>query len=109
MATKFNGPIRLSRIPKELIVKNKAGESVIYVDFVPRKGGADQYGNTHSLSVYNKATRETIYLGDFKPVEFGTQQPAPAPANNYRQAAPAPAPTAAAPANTGFDGQDIPF
>lgn len=71
MGKKLNGMLNLSRIPKEVMVKNKNGESVIWVDIVENKNGVDQYGNTHSVSIYNKATQQTIYLGNFKPVEFG--------------------------------------
>lgn len=75
MATKLNGMLNLSKIPKELIGTTKKGEKCIFVDVVPKKNGADQYGNTHSIQIYNKDTKETIYLGDFKPVEFGAKAP----------------------------------
>ena len=83
MAEKLHGPIILSRIDKSLITTNAKGEKVCWVDMVPRKGGADQYGNTHSLQLYNKETRQTIYLGDFRPQEFGTAAaPQAAPASH---------------------------
>lgn len=72
MATKLHGLLNLSKIDKSLIVTNQKGEKVLWVDIVPNKGGEDQYGNTHSLQIYNKDTRETIYLGNFKPQEFGS-------------------------------------
>ena len=75
----------LSKIPKDLIGQTKKGEKCIFVDIVPRKGGADEYGNTHSIQLYNKDTKETIYLGNLKTVEFG-QSASPAPASPAPQA-----------------------
>lgn len=80
MATKLHGMINLSKIDKSLITTNQRGEKVLWVDMVPRRAGADQYGNTHSLQLYNRDTREVIYLGDFKPQEFGEPSTAPAAA-----------------------------
>ena len=71
MAQKLTGLINLSKIPKELITKNKNGESTIWVDIVPNRNGADQYGNTHSIQLYDKANRKAIYLGNLKTEEFG--------------------------------------
>ena len=71
MATKLTGLINLARIPKELITKNKNGEATIWVDIVPNKNGADNYGNTHSIQLYNKETKQIVYLGNVKPQEFG--------------------------------------
>lgn len=63
--------VNLSRIPKSLITKNKNNESVIWVDIVPNRNGADQYGNTHSIQLYDKEAKQVIYLGNVKPQEFG--------------------------------------
>ena len=71
MAQKLTGLINLSKIPKELITKNKNNESTIWVDIVPNRNGADQYGNTHSIQLYDKANRKPIYLGNLKTEEFG--------------------------------------
>lgn len=71
MAEKLNGRLSLSKIPKELIQTSQNGEKFIYVDIVPNRNGADQYGNTHSVSIYDKQKRERIYLGNLKPQEFG--------------------------------------
>ena len=73
MAEKLNGRLSLSKIPKELIQTSQNGEKFIYVDIVPNRNGADQYGNTHSVSIYDKQKRERIYLGNLKPQEFGGQ------------------------------------
>ena len=75
MATKLSGRLTLTRIPRELIQSNtdKDGnqQKFIYVDIVPNKDGADQYGNTHSIQIYDKANRKAIYLGNLKTEEFG--------------------------------------
>ena len=71
MATKLTGLVNLSRIPKSLITKNKNNESTIWVDIVPNRNGADQYGNTHSIQLYDKEHKQVIYLGNVKPQEFG--------------------------------------
>ena len=71
MAKKLNGMLNLSKIPKELIGQTKKGDKVIYVDIVPNRNGADEYGNTHTITLYNKNTKQTIYLGNLKEVEFG--------------------------------------
>ena len=73
MAEKLNGRLNLSKIPKELIQTSQNGDKFIYVDIVPNRNGADQYGNTHSISVYDKQARKPIYLGNLKPQEFGGQ------------------------------------
>ena len=71
MAVKLTGLVNLSRIPKGLITKNKNNESTIWVDIVPNRNGADQYGNTHSIQLYDKEAKQVIYLGNVKPQEFG--------------------------------------
>lgn len=87
MAKKLNGQLNLTKIPKGLIVENKKGEKVIYVDIVPNKNGADQYGNTHSIQLYDKNSRQVIYLGNLKEQEFGKAQSAEsAPAQAAPQA-----------------------
>ena len=71
MAKKLTGLLNLSKIPKELIGQTKKGNKCIYVDIVPNRNGADEYGNTHTITLYNKNTKQTIYLGNLKEVEFG--------------------------------------
>lgn len=97
MAKKLNGMLNLSKIPKDMIGITKKGEKCIFVDIVPRRGGADEYGNTHSIQIYNKETRETIYLGNLKTIEFGNASSALA------QAAPP------ASAQNEGEGPDLPF
>ena len=71
MATKLTGLLNLSKIPKELIGQTKKGEKCLFVDIIPNRNGADEYGNTHTITLYNKNTKQTIYLGNLKEVEFG--------------------------------------
>ena len=71
MAKKLTGLLNLSKIPKELLGQTKKGDKCIYVDIVPNRNGADNYGNTHAITLYNKNTKQTIYLGNLKEVEFG--------------------------------------
>ena len=86
MATKLNGRLYLSKIPKELVLGDDKGRKYVYVDIVPNRNGADEYGNTHTITLYNKNTKQTMYLGNLKEVEFGksgaaTSQNASAPAD----------------------------
>ena len=84
MAKKLTGLLNLSKIPKELIGQTKKGEKCIFIDIIPNRNGADEYGNTHTITLYNKNTKQTIYLGNLKTQEFGkggaatpAEQPAP--------------------------------
>ena len=85
MAKKLTGMLNLSKIPKELIGQTKKGEKCLFVDIIPNRNGADNYGNTHAITLYNKNTKQTIYLGNLKEVEFG-ESGAAAPAG--QQASP---------------------
>jgi hypothetical protein len=93
MAKKLNGMMILSKIPRDLIGQTQKGEKCIFVDIVPRKGGADKYGNTHSIQIYDKEAKQVIYLGNLKTVEFG-QKADNAPAS---------------PAPTGNNDEDLPW
>ena len=96
MGHKLHGVLNLTKIPKRLITENKNGEKVLWVDIVPNRGGADQYGNTHSIQIYDKEAGKAIYLGNLKTVEFGNSRTAPAES-----------PAPAAPATDPKD--DLPF
>lgn len=85
MATKLRGMLNLSKIDKSLITTNQRGEKVLWVDILEKKNAPDQYGNTHTVTLYNKDTRTTIYLGDFKPQEFGNAASAPAPQDDSKK------------------------
>ena len=95
--SRLHGALNLSRIPKELIFTNKANEKCVWIDLVERQTPG-KYGDTHSITVYDKATKQKHYIADLKPQEFGAAPAPQAPANNYRQqAAPVAAPVASAP------------
>ena len=80
MPKKLTGLLNLSKIDKSLIGTTKKNEKCIFIDIVPIKGGQDEYGNTHNITLYNKNTKQTIYLGNLKEVEFGKSSAgAPAP------------------------------
>ena len=93
MAKKLNGMLNLSKIPKELIGQTKKGDKVIYIDIVPNRNGADDYGNTHAITLYDKNTKQTSYLGNLKEVEFGKSgaaTPAGQPASSVEDDLPFP-------------------
>lgn len=85
----YTGVINLSKIPKELIKKNRNGESIIYADFSERRSPS-AYGDTHYLKLYDSVNRQQIYIGDFRPSNF--QKAAPAPEAPVPVSAPAPEP-----------------
>ncbi len=80
----------LNRIPKEKVIrdtdKNGNKRQYIWVDLLEKKE-PDQYGATHTLTFYNKDTRETIYLADLQPREFGQSGAAPAAPASQDEAA----------------------
>lgn len=96
MAQKLTGMLNLSKIPKNLLYTTKHGDKAIFIDIVKKKDGADQYGNTHTICLYDKDERKNIFLGDLKVQEYG----------NGGGSAPASA-SASAPADNGSD--DLPF
>ena len=77
MPKKLTGLLNLSQIDKSLIGTTKKNEKCIFIDIIPIKGGQDEYGNTHNITLYNKNTRETTYLGKPKTQEFGGGAAAP--------------------------------
>ena len=93
MAKKLTGLLNLSKIPKELIGQTKKGEKCLFVDIIPNRNGADEYGNTHTITLYDKNTKQTIYLGNLKEVEFGKSSaaaPAGQPASSAEDDLPFP-------------------
>lgn len=78
---KLHGMLNLTKIPKNLITTNKKGEKVIWIDVLENKNGADTYGNTHTVTVYDKGARQTHYLANLKVQEFGQSTQ---PSANYQ-------------------------
>lgn len=70
MSQILSGRINLSKIPEGLLKYNNKGEAFVWVDVSERREPG-QYGDTHSISIYNSATREKIYIGDLRPKEIG--------------------------------------
>lgn len=73
MAKKLTGMLNLSKIPKSLLYTTKHGDKAIFIDIVKKKDGADQYGNTHTICLYDKDEKKNIFLGDLKEQEFGSK------------------------------------
>lgn len=76
----------MSKIPKNLLYETKHGDKAIFIDIVKKKDGADQYGNTHTICLYNKDERKNIFLGDLKVQEYGNgggSAPASTPAGGH--------------------------
>lgn len=70
MSKKLSGRLNLSKIDKSLIQTDKNGDKYIWIDVVERKE-VGKYGDTHSVTLYNKEAKQTIYLADLKPKDFG--------------------------------------
>lgn len=77
MSVKIHGFLNLSKIPKELIVTNSKGEKGVWIDILEQKNGQDQYGNTHTIQIYDKATKQKHYIANLKTQEFGNGGSAP--------------------------------
>ena len=111
MATKLTGALNLSRIPKECITTKANGDKVIWIDVLERKL-ADGYGNTHTITVYDRNEKKAVYLADLKPQEFGSKEAAAQQAGaskSYRKAEPTPAPAPAEEAKPAENADDLPF
>lgn len=125
MSQLLSGRINLSKIPKDLIRYNNAGEAFIWVDVAERRE-TSQYGDTHNISIYDSANRQKIYIGELRPKDFGGSSdgaprpsafPPSAPAAPAAPAAPSPAPIPAYQPMSGADDDnnlapqrgDLPF
>lgn len=73
--------ICLSDIPKERIVTAKNGKKYLNFDVSPYKNGKDKYDNTHTLYLYDKDTKEKIYIGNGKEWDFDNANHNPEPAS----------------------------
>lgn len=70
----------MSRIPRNLIKKNSKGESILWVD-VNENARPSEYGDTHTITCYDKENQRKIYLANLRPQEPKAAAPQ-APANN---------------------------
>lgn len=100
---KLHGPLNLSKIPHELITTNKAGDKVIWIDVVEKKVKGN-YGDTHTITAYDKENRKTHYLADLTPQEFGVSAGQQAPASYRQQAV-----SVSAPIQSPATPDDLPF
>ena len=113
MANKFlKANIDLAKT-KPFIYTGKDGKKYLNFEIHPLKGGVDQYGNTHAISIRYKATDGnyyTEYIGKCKTAEFGQPAQAPAPPAPAQPAAPAPqTPAPSGPASAAAEEDDLPF
>lgn len=69
MSTRLKGFLRLSRIPKNLVQTTKNGEKGIYVSVSERKEKG-QYGDTHTITIWDAENKKAIYIADLKPDEW---------------------------------------
>ena len=68
--------IDTTKLPASATFTGKDGHKRISVDVALRRGGVDDYGNTHNVSVWDKETSQRIYVGSGKIETFGeAQQP----------------------------------
>lgn len=84
MAEKLRGMLILDKIDKEQIFETKSGHKAVWVDIIPNRDGADQYGNTHAITTWSK-DKGTTYLGNLRPEQFGGGQAAPAPQPSIKE------------------------
>lgn len=65
--------IDVAKLPADAIYKTAEGRKYITVEVAPRRDGEDQYGKTHTVSVWCKSSEQRVYVGHGKAetVEFG--------------------------------------
>lgn len=108
MPKKLTGPLNLSRIPKECITTNRNGDKILWLDVIKKKM-VDGYGNSHTISIWDRNARTTVYLADLKEQEFGSRE-AQAQQAGADKAFRTPKETPAQPADSQpKGGEDLPF
>jgi len=118
MSSILTGRLNLSKIPADLIQEDRNGNQVVWIDVAERREPS-QYGDTHYISIYDKTTRQKVYIGELRPRELGSDAPDPSRPSAFPPRAAAPAPTprpapvspAPAPDPDSLDPQagDLPF
>lgn len=68
--------IDVAKLPASAIFKNSEGRKFIIVDVAARRDGEDQYGKTHTVSVWDRASDKRIYVGAGKLEVVGESAPA---------------------------------
>lgn len=74
--TVTNIKINLSKIPKDKIFNGEKGK---YIDVQIAEMREPKYGNTHTMYIYDSATKTKTYIGEGKLFTFGGQQQQSAP------------------------------
>ena len=67
--------IDVAKLPSCAIYRNGEGRKFIIVEVAPRRDGEDEYGKTHTVSVWDKAAEKRVYVGNGKAevIETGSQ------------------------------------
>lgn len=89
---RLKGRLILSRIPKSLVQVGKTGEKFIWISIAERREKG-QYGDTHTMTVWDAENKKAIYIADLRPDEYESKPAAAAPAAT----------------NTNEGGDDLPF
>lgn len=73
---KIRVTIDTTKLPASAVFTGQNGHKYIAFDLMERRGGEDEYGNTHAASCWDKTSGQRIYVGKGKTETFG-QQAAP--------------------------------
>ena len=66
--------IDVAKLPAAAIYRNGEGRKFIIVEVAPRKDGEDQFGKTHTVSVWDAQTEQRVYVGSGKAETIGAAQ-----------------------------------
>lgn len=66
--------IDVAKLPACAIYKNGEGRKFIIVEVAPRRDGGDQYGKTHTVSVWDAQAEQRVYVGNGKAETIAPQQ-----------------------------------
>ena len=66
--------IDVAKLPSAAIYRNGEGRKFIIVEVAPRKDGEDQFGKTHTVSVWDAQAEQRVYVGSGKAETIGTAQ-----------------------------------
>ena len=66
--------IDVAKLPSAAIFRNGEGRKFIIVEVAPRKDGEDQFGKTHTVSVWDAQAEQRVYVGSGKAETIGAAQ-----------------------------------
>lgn len=69
---KIRVTIDVAKLPADAIYKTAEGRKYITVEVAPRRDGEDQYGKTHTVSVWCKGSEQRVYVGSGKAEQVQT-------------------------------------